>query len=171
MSQPARYDGGLQGAARSQLWVATGRPGPRGGPSQQALCQTGVLTWFLEAVSSPAAGSPLPCPFLQQKAQRDYLCLARPDPDTTVPAPEYQKSSLGGGSALGGQRRGREASSLVSGKPDNACRGISAAPQAGSQPNNAVRDASPEQPLEGTEEGLLPQWARIARVELPWLST
>lgn len=35
-------------------------------PSIVAL-EKSVLTWFLEAESSPAADSPLPCPFLKQK--------------------------------------------------------------------------------------------------------
>lgn len=57
-----------------------------GAISATEALEKGVLTWFLEAVSSPAADSPLPCPFLKQKVE--VLCLTKPAADANTPVSE-----------------------------------------------------------------------------------
>lgn len=112
-----------------------------------------VLTWFLEAVSSPAAGSPLPCPFLQQKAQRDCLCLARPDPDV-LHLPQSNKrrpwGRLGPGRADGRARRSglREDQAIpVEGPLLLFRRALSPATQSGMQAQNSLWGALSRCPL------------------------
>ena len=93
---PAGHPAGWAAAA------VTGAPGP---------WREGILTWFLGAVSSPAEDSPLPCPFLKQRALSCHMCLVKPDPDahpclrvTNVPLGEGAQPTLEGPHPLGPTR-------------------------------------------------------------------